>query len=54
MPSVWWSIGNTSHVNEERLLKQAPNVVGVVNFLHFYFSVNVAVVKEIDVSLLDL
>lgn len=54
MASVRWGGGNPSHVNKEGLLKQAPDVVGIVDFLHFHFCVNVAVVEEIDVSLLDL
>ncbi|MPC07455.1 hypothetical protein E2C01_000017 [Portunus trituberculatus] len=51
MASVRWSISNSSHIHKERLLKQAPDVVGVVDFLHFYFSVNVAMVEEIDIDI---
>lgn len=54
MPSVWRCSSNTSHVHEERFLKETPDVMRVVDFFHLHLRVNVAVVQEIDVGLLDL
>ena len=47
-------VGDDAHVEEERLLKELPHVVGCVDLLHLDLGVDVAVIQEVDVCVLHL
>ena len=47
-------VGDDAHVEEERLLKELPHVVGRVYLLHLDLGVDIAVIQEVDVRVLHL